>query len=114
MMTKSTADKKVHRKNSDEKTKNRVGKWKKVEIAETADMQRTTKGTIIIRKEILNLDAHNCYITLWFLLNFFGDIQLEFMRIILGKRLYNKNYCVVLEGDKNLSDEWLSQMLLNE
>ena len=24
------------------------------------------------------------------------------------------NYCVVLEGDKNLSDEWLSQMLLSE
>ena len=24
------------------------------------------------------------------------------------------NYCVVLEGDKNLSDECLSQMLLNE
>ena len=24
------------------------------------------------------------------------------------------NYCVVLEGNKNLSDECLSQMLLNE
>ena len=40
--------------------------------------------------------------------SFENSILIPDINLLIG------NYCVVFEGDKNLSEEWLSQMQLNE